>query len=113
MLIRYTVMRTTLTAGALLLAFSTTLLVQTRSPLAASVEDAMRAFWDAGSPSEAEKRVATVVATRATFDEVLPRLRAGRPYAAERTGRVDACSSWTTWRRCRPTTHRPRDGRCV
>jgi hypothetical protein len=90
MLIRYTVMRTPLTAGALLLAFSTTVLVQTRSPLAASVEDAMRAFWDAGSPGEAEKRVAKVVATGAAFDEVLSRLRAGRPYAAaERTGRID------------------------
>jgi dienelactone hydrolase len=83
--IRYTVMRTLLAAGVLLVAFSTNLVVQTPSPL----DDAMRAFWDAGSPGEAEKRLAKVVATRATFDEVLTRLRAGRAYAAERTGRVD------------------------
>ena len=49
----------------------------------------MRAFWEAGSTSEAEKRVAKVVATRARFDEVLSRLQGGRSYGAERSGRVE------------------------
>jgi hypothetical protein len=49
----------------------------------------MRAFWEADSPNEAEKRVAKVVAAGGAFDEVLSRLKVGRPYGAERSGRVE------------------------
>src|SRR5689334_1384190 len=74
--IRYTVMRTILAAGALLLVSSANLLVQS-APASAPLDDAMRAFWDAGSPVDAEKRVAKVVATHAPFDAVLSRLKVG------------------------------------
>ena len=90
--IRYTVMRTFLAAGALLLASSANLLVRTApasAPLAASVEEALRAFWEADSTNEAEKRAAKVVATHAAFDDVLSRLKGGRSYGAERSGRVE------------------------
>src|ERR1044072_4384466 len=63
--IRYTFMRTILFAGAVLLVSSGSLLVRTApaaAPLAAPVEDALRAFWEADSPNEAEKRAAKVVA---------------------------------------------------
>jgi dienelactone hydrolase len=84
-------MRTFLAAGALLLVSSVSFHAGQARPSAplAPLDEAMRAFWDAASPAEAEKRVARVIATRAGFDEVLARLRAGRPYAAERTGRID------------------------
>jgi hypothetical protein len=36
----------------------------------ARLDDAVRAFWDAGSTSDAEKRVAKVVAPRPSFDNV-------------------------------------------
>jgi len=90
--IRYTVMRTILFAGAVLLVSSGSLLVRTApasAPPASAVEDAMRAFWEADSPSEAEKRVAKVVAAGGAFDDVLSRLKVGRPYGAERSGRVE------------------------
>ena len=85
-------MRTILFAGAMLIASSGSLLVRTApasAPLAAPVEDALRAFWDADSPNEAEKRAAKVVAAGGAFDDVLSRLRVGRPYGAERSGRVE------------------------
>ena len=85
-------MRTILFAGAVLLVSSGSLLVRTApasAPPASAVEDAMRAFWEADSPSEAEKRVAKVVAAGGAFDDVLSRLKVGRPYGAERSGRVE------------------------
>jgi poly(3-hydroxybutyrate) depolymerase len=84
-LIRYTVMRTILAASALLLVSATPFVRTAPAP----VEDALRAFWDAGSTGEAEKRASKVVAARPSFDDVLSRLKAGRPYGAERTGRVE------------------------
>jgi len=90
--IRYTVMRTILFAAAVLLVSSGSLAVRTApvsAALAAPVEDAMRAFWEADSPNEAETRAAKVVAAGGAFDEVLSRLKSGRPYGAERSGRVE------------------------
>ena len=81
-------MRTILAAGVLLLVSSANLLVQS-APASTPLDDAVRAFWDAGSAADAEKRVAKVVATHPPFDETLSRLKVGRPYAAERSGRVE------------------------
>jgi dienelactone hydrolase len=83
--VRYTGMRRVIVAVALLLVSSPTIVVRTAST---PLDDAMQAFWDADSPAEAERRVSKVVATRAPFMEVLERLKAGRAYGAERTGRV-------------------------
>jgi poly(3-hydroxybutyrate) depolymerase len=80
-------MRTILIVSALALV-STSLLVRT-APASTPLDDAMGAFWDAGSTSEAEKRIARVVATRPSFDDVAARLKAGRTYGGERTGRID------------------------
>ena len=80
-------MRTILAVSALVVV-STGLLVRA-APASAPLDDAMRAFWDAGSTSDAEKRVAKVVAARPSFDDVFARLKAGRTYGAERTGRID------------------------
>ncbi|HET9270448.1 MAG TPA: dienelactone hydrolase family protein [Vicinamibacterales bacterium] len=85
-------MRTILAAGALLLVSSANVLVRTApasAPPAAPFEDAIRAFWEADSTNEAEKRAVKVVATRAAFDDVLSRLKSGRSYGAERSGRVE------------------------
>jgi dienelactone hydrolase len=85
-------MRTVLFATAVLLVSSASLLVRTvpaAAPAASPVEDAMRAFWQAESTSEAEKRAAKVVAAGASFEDVVSRLRDGRSYGAERSGRVD------------------------
>jgi hypothetical protein len=85
-------MRTILLAGAVLLVSSGGLLVRAAPPSAATgapLDDAMRAFWEADSPNEAEKRAAKVVAAGAAFDDVLSRLKVGRPYGAERSGRVE------------------------
>jgi len=85
-------MRTILFAGAVLLVSSGSLEVRTApaaAPAAASVDDAMRAFWEADSPTEAEKRAAKVVAAGGAFDDLLSRLKVGRPYGAERSGRVE------------------------
>ena len=85
-------MRTILFASAVLLVSSASLLVRTApapAPAVSPVDDAMRAFWQADSTSEAEKRAAKVVATGAAFDDVVSRLRNGRSYGAERSGRVD------------------------
>jgi len=84
-------MRTFLT-GIVLLVSAAGLLVRA-APAASPLDDAMRAFWDADSPGDAVKRVPKIVAASPVFDEVLSRLKAGRSYAAERSGRVDLPSS--------------------
>lgn len=52
-------------------------------------DEAFRAFWDAESPRDAAERTASVLASGVTFEAVLTRLKAGRPYAAARGGRVE------------------------
>ena len=81
-------MRTIFLGSAVLLVVSGSLLVQT-APATTPLDDAMRSFWDAGSPGEAEKRVPKIAATGPAFDEVLSRLRVGRTFEAERSGRIE------------------------
>ncbi len=55
----------------------------------ARLDAAMRAFWDADEAGDAEKAAKTVVASGASFDEIRARLKAGRPYAKQKTGRIE------------------------
>jgi poly(3-hydroxybutyrate) depolymerase len=77
-----------LLAGLVLLVTFGGLLVRA-APASATLDDAMRVFWEADSPNEAEKRAARVVAAGAAFDDVLSRLKVGRSYGAERSGRLE------------------------
>ncbi len=61
---------------------------QTGTP-AATFDAAMRAFWDATGAGDAEKAGKQVVASGASFDEIRVRLKAGRPYSKQKTGRVE------------------------
>src|SRR5262245_732481 len=61
---------------------------QTGAP-AAKFDAAMRAFWDAADTGDAEKAARQVVASGATVDEIHARLKAGRPYTRQKTGRVE------------------------
>jgi poly(3-hydroxybutyrate) depolymerase len=81
-------------AAAVLAAVAGSLVaLRAQQPAASALDTAMRAFWDAGSPADAEKRVARVVATGATFDQVLARLKAGRSYGTARSGHVELQTS--------------------
>jgi dienelactone hydrolase len=65
---------------------------QAPSPL----DTAFQAFWAADSPAAAERLVDRVVASAAasgaSFETIVSRLKAGRPYAKQKTGRVDLTS---------------------
>lgn len=69
--------------AALLLISSTT-----GAPAGQTVEldGAMRAFWEAASPTEARTAAQRVVEGRPAFDVVWQRLRAGRPYGQAKRG---------------------------
>jgi dienelactone hydrolase len=45
-------------------------------------------FWQATSPAAAERLVDRIVATGATFDVIAARLKAGRPYSVQKSGRI-------------------------
>jgi len=79
-------MQRLLCVTALILAGAVALNAQTGAP-ASKFDTAMRAFWDADDSGDAEKAAKTVVASGASFDEVRARLKAGRPYAKQKTGR--------------------------
>jgi hypothetical protein len=53
---------------------------------AGNVDAAFKAFWDAPSPSAAEKASHAVIGSGVSFDEAWTRLKAGRTYATEKTG---------------------------
>jgi hypothetical protein len=53
-----------------------------------NLDQAMTAFWEADSPAAAERAGARVIATRAPFDELARRLKLGRAYTGQKTGRV-------------------------
>ena len=57
--------------------------------LADPLDAALRAFWEADSPKDAERRTADVLATRASFATILARLKAGRAFQALKGGRVE------------------------
>jgi hypothetical protein len=52
------------------------------------VDAAFAKFWDARSPAEALRGIDTVLSTGVSYDEALRRLRAGRAYAAQKSGVV-------------------------
>ncbi len=59
----------------------------------AALDAAFRAFWDAESPRDAEKRAASILASGAGFEAVLARLRTGRSYAPAKSGRVEIATT--------------------
>src|SRR5262245_36946420 len=61
---------------------------QTLSP-SAKFDAAMRAFWEAEDAGSAEKAAKLVVASGASLDEIRARLKAGRPYTKQKTGRIE------------------------
>jgi len=73
-------------ASLVILGSAAALSAQSSSP--ARLDAAMRAFWDADS-GDAERAAKTVVASGASFDEVRARLKAGRSYARQKTGRIE------------------------
>jgi dienelactone hydrolase len=58
-------------------------------PGSSRLDLAMRAFWDADDQGATERAVKQVLASGAGFDEIRARLKAGRPYATQKTGRVE------------------------
>ena len=67
-------------------AFGDTPRGQTRSTPVA-LDAPLRAFWDASSPDEAERTVPRVLGASSDFDAVWKRLKAGRAYTTQPTGR--------------------------
>jgi hypothetical protein len=55
----------------------------------AKLDAAMRAFWDADDAGDADKAAKQILASGATFEEVRARLKTGRPYAKQKTGRIE------------------------
>ena len=60
-----------------------------QSPAASAIDVALRAFWSADNPQRAAAAARQVVAAGATFDDVAARLKRGREYRREPTGRVN------------------------
>ncbi len=61
-----------------------------QDPAPSPLAEAFHLYWQAEDAEQAAAASRTIVDLGASFDEVLERLRAGRPYSAEvRTGRVD------------------------
>jgi len=71
---------------ALWAAFGDTARGQTRST-PADLDAPLRAFWDAASPDEAERAVPRVLGASSDFDALWKRLKAGRTYTTQPTGR--------------------------
>ena len=55
---------------------------------ASAVDAAFRAYWEADSPGAAERATERIVATGAPFEAIAARLKAGRPYTKQKTGRI-------------------------
>ena len=68
--------------------------VAAQAPSSARLDAAMRAFWDAGDAGDAEKAAQQVMATGASLEEIRARLKTGRPYTKQKTGRVELPSPW-------------------
>lgn len=60
---------------------------------AGDVDAAFKVFWDAPNAAAAEKTVRGIVEAGADFDTVWAKLKAGRPYAKEKTGLIRVPSS--------------------
>jgi poly(3-hydroxybutyrate) depolymerase len=59
----------------------------------APLDAAFRAFWDADNPAAAERLTDRIVSAGASFDAIEARLKAGRPYAKQKSGRVPFSST--------------------
>jgi len=79
----------TLIAVALVGATSSILVGNQAPPATAQIDAAMTAFWTADGSGDREAAGRRLVASGASFDDVVRRLKAGRPYARQKTGRVD------------------------
>src|SRR5262245_16535089 len=55
---------------------------------AGNVDAAFKTFWDAPTPSAAEKAAHTVLGSGVSFEDAWTRLKAGRAYANEKTGLI-------------------------
>jgi pimeloyl-ACP methyl ester carboxylesterase len=72
------------------LAVSTvTATILTAHAATATLDTAMKAFWDADDQSSAEKAAKQVLASGASFDDIRARLKAGRAYGKQKTGRIE------------------------
>jgi predicted esterase len=76
-----------LSLAAVLLAAAAVVAAQTPAP--SRLDAAMRTFWDAADIGDAEKAGQQVIATGASVEEIRARLRAGRPYSKQKTGRIE------------------------
>src|SRR5438128_917 len=60
---------------------------------AGDLDAAFRAFWNAANADAAAKTVHGILDTGADFDAVVAKLKAGRPYAKEKTGVIRTSAS--------------------
>ena len=58
------------------------------APATSRIDAAFQKFWAADSPAQAAKLASEIEKTGVSFDEALHRLKAGRSYAAQKTGVV-------------------------
>jgi predicted esterase len=63
--------------------------VAAQTPASARLDAAMRAFWDAANTGDAEQAGKQVMASGANVEEIRTRLKAGRRYSTQKTGRVE------------------------
>lgn len=78
-------------SSILLVAFVVAFGLTARLPVVGAAEDAdaaFRAFWSASNAGAAEKTVRSIIDSGVDFDTTWTRLRAGRPYAKEKTGLI-------------------------
>jgi dienelactone hydrolase len=81
-------MKRTLLSGALLPLAAIVLTAQAPSA-PSTLNAAMRAFWDANDNGGAAKAAKQVLASGASIDEIRSRLKAGRSYTQQKTGRIE------------------------
>jgi pimeloyl-ACP methyl ester carboxylesterase len=74
---------------AALVVLASTAALSAQSPSSARLDAAMRTFWEARSGADAERASKQVFASGASFDEIRARVAAGRPYAKQKTGRIE------------------------
>ena len=77
------------TAAACVLLASSAVLVSARQQPPSTVDSAFRVFWSAETPERRAAATAGVLASGASYDDLVRRLKAGREYRQARTGRVN------------------------
>ena len=82
-------MRPSALIGAFALVALSILVNGQKAPATAPLDAAMQAFWSAAAMEDRDAAGTKIVATGAAFDEVVRRLKAGRPYGRQKTGRVE------------------------